>query len=254
MSTTIGESYVETQVPATARWLQATYPVRDQFWRAAWFALKIWHRRRSRALADKVVETLDRDSFDAIFRKHGAYFCPQPYSKYLNARHWLFDAATRFYRFGLHRLPPGKSFLDIGCGTGYFLVTCRSFGHQVKGLDVDSWPIFNDLIRLFGIERYEHRISPTEYLPKFSCRFDVITAFMTGFNNLPSGMPWNERQWVPFLREVRRILSDDGIVIIKFNSNKRTREFYPRGARAAIEAMPEFRARFRRDILRLDAV
>jgi SAM-dependent methyltransferase len=253
MSTTSSGSHCTTPIAASPKWIQATYPLRDQYWRAAWFVKKLWYRRQSRALANEVLETLDRDSFDRIFRKYGAYFSSKPYSKYLNARHWLFDSATRFHRFGLHRLGPGKRFLDLGCGAGYFLVTCRHRGHYVQGIDVDSWPLFNDLIELFSIERHEHRITPSQSLPSFSFRFNVITAFMTAFNNLPSGMPWSEVEWVPFLRNIRQLLTDDGIVIMKFNANKRTREFYPRSARAAIESMPEFRARFRRDILQLDA-
>ena len=223
-------------------------------WRATEFVKKRLHRKRSVALSNAVIRTLDQAAFDSIYRKYATYFTQTPYTKYLNARYWLLDAAHRFYRYGLHHLPPGRRFLDIGSGAGYFLAVCRQSGHQVLGLDTSAWPIFNDMIAYFGIDRLEHRIEPGRPLPSFGHRFDVVTAFMTGFNKRADGMPWDEHEWVPFLSDLRQHVTDGGTVAIKFNLNKRTGAYYPKSVRSAIQAMPRFEARFRRDKLQLFAI
>jgi len=237
------------------RWVEGLgSPVQEQLCRAFAFARKRWNRTRSRALSEGVIHTLDHDAFDSIFRKYAAYFRPTPYSKYLNVRHWLFDSAERYYLHKLDRLPAGRKFLDIGSGGGFFLVVCRHLGHQVQGLDIGTWPIFNDLIEFFGIDRIEHRIKPGVQLPNFGQRFDVVTAFMTGFDKTADGMPWDEEQWIPFLTDLRQYVVDGGIVIIKFIACKKTGEYYGTSARLAIKQMPQFNARFCRDSVRLVAI
>lgn len=233
---------------------RAIYPLQDQLCRVASYVTRRWNRTRSRALSKLILQSLDHEAFDSIYRKYAAYFRPTPYSKYLNVRHWIIDSAQRFYLHKFDRLPPGRKFLDLGSGGGFFLVVCRHFGHQVQGLDIDAWPIFNDLIEFFGIKRIEHRIEPGVPLPDFSQRFDVVTAFMTGFDKTAAGIAWDENQWIPFLTDLRQYVVDGGIVVIKFIKSKKTGEYYGQAARWAIQNMPQFEARFCRDVVRLVAV
>ncbi len=228
-------------------------PVRDQLRRVSDLARKRAFRKRSQALSRTIVESIDQDAFDVIFRKHGSYFNRAPYTKYLDAKYWLTESANRFFRFGFHKLPPGRRFLDIGSGGGYFLAVCRQMAPEVTGLDTTDWPLFNDLIDYFGIDRTIHRIEPGVPLPEFQRPFDVVTAFMTGFNKRRDGQPWDENEWVPFLADLRRHIRPGGQFVIKFNANKVTGGYYPRSARAAIERMPEYRSVFHRDTARLFA-
>jgi hypothetical protein len=55
------------------------------------------------------------------------------------------------------------------------------------------------------------------------------------------------------LDNLHEYLEQEGIVVIKFNANKKTGKFYPSSARSAIQRMPQYRAQFRRDSVRLTA-
>jgi SAM-dependent methyltransferase len=251
---TIERRPVAGSIKAPRKLLRSAYPLLDQYWRAADFVRKKSFDRRSEVVASSIIESMDKDAFDEIYRKHSAYFKRQPYSKYLNARFWLSESANRYFRFAFHELPPGRKFLDIGSGGGYFLAVCRQMGHSVTGLDTKDWPLFDDLIDYFGIDRTIHRIEPGVPLPRFEQTFDVVTAFMTGFNKRTDGFPWNENEWVPFLRDLRQYIAAGGRFVIKFNANKKTGEFYPKTARSAIERMPEYESSFHRDTAQLLAV
>lgn len=243
------ERGVSHRSPATS----VVYPILDMYWRIVDFLQKQAYGARSRILCQRVIDEMDKDAFDEIFRKHSSYFRRAPYSKYLDARHWLIESASRYFRFGFHKLPAGQRVLDIGSGGGYFLAVCRHMGHEVCGLDTRDWPLFDDLIAYFEIPRTVHRIEPGIPLPKFERKFDLVTAFMTGFNKRADGLPWDEHEWVPFLLDLRQYIEDGGQLVIKFNANKKTGSFYPSSARLAIEGIREYEASFHRDSARLRA-
>jgi SAM-dependent methyltransferase len=225
----------------------------DSYWRLADFLRKQVFRKRSNDVCERLVDEMDKDGFDEIFRKHSAYFRRSPYSKYLDARRWLVESASRYFRYGFHKLPAGQNVLDIGSGGGYFLAVCRHMGHEVCGLDTRDWPLFDDLIAYFDIPRAEHRIEAGVPLPRFERKFDLVTAFMTGFNKRADGSPWDESEWIPFLLDLRQYMADGGQLVIKFNLNKITGNYYPRSARSAIESIPEFESSFHRDSAKLRA-
>jgi hypothetical protein len=91
-------------------------------------------------------------------------------------------------------------------------------------------------------------------LPDFDKQVDVITAFMTCFNTFEDGRPWGAREWLFFLEDLRPRLREHGRVIIRFNLNPATAEFYPQELPSAVRSLPRYRARFFLHYLFLSAV
>jgi len=232
---------------------ELAYPITDQVTRAAILLRRRRNARRCEQTAEEIMATWDQARFDDLYRKHWNYFQRTHDSKFLDARHWVRDSVDRYYLYGLDTLAPGCRVLDIGCGAGYFLAVARHFGHHVVGLDVPDNDIFNDVIDYFGIDRFEHRIESGVPLPELGQQFDVATAFMTSFNKLPGGNPWDAPDWLFFLNDLRQYLVDGGMVVIKFNVNHRIRRYYPPTAKRAMLAMAAYHVRFFRDSIRLIA-
>ncbi len=144
--------------------------------------------------------------------------------------------------------------LDLGAGTGYFLLVCRHMGHEVLGLDLDAEPLYNECFDFFNLPRQIHRIEPMKPLADLPDRFDLVTAFMTTFHWYEDETPWPAEPWRYFLEDLRPRLSDRGRLVIKFNLNPRTGEFYSAEVRRTIKQCRLFRAKFSMDYAFLDVV
>jgi len=96
--------------------------------------------------------------------------------------------------------PQGK-FIDIGCATGVFLDMAQKEGYSVVGVDVSEFAC-QYAHELFGITTLNGKLEDLHLEDK---SFDIITM-------------WDVIEHVPdpheFLREVHRILKDDGIIFI----------------------------------------
>ena len=147
------------------------------------------------------------------------------YVKYANVEHWLEINVPRVQELKLDSLPP-KQILDLGCGAGFFLFLAKQFGHHGLGLDVADYPLSNELIDLFGVERVTWRIRAFEPLPDFGRRFELITAFSAAFNrNADETRGWTVDEWQFFLSDVDRHLETGGRVLLEINSGKDKRYF-----------------------------
>src|SRR3954471_18369574 len=105
------------------------------------------------------------------------------YAKYADVRRWLRLNIVRAQDLKLHRCGP-TSVLDLGCGGGFFLYVCQHLGHRCLGLDIDVFPLFTQLLDLFGVERRVWTIRRFEPLPDLGRKFDLITAFSIDFNRI----------------------------------------------------------------------
>lgn len=165
-------------------------------------------------------------------------------SKYTDLEQWLRVAVERWYGFGFHRLPPRSRLLDIGCGSGFFLLTARQFGHDAVGLDLDLDPLYNAQIEFFDLERVNHLITPADPLPPFEEPFDAVTAFMACFHwDIPSDVPWTPSEWAQFLPALRNVVADDGRVLLWLNHNRVTGSYLTDEVLATVQADPAFRVR-----------
>ena len=99
-----------------------------------------------------------------------------------------------------HLIRPGR-LLDVGCGYGYFLHTCRQRGWQVAGVELGG--VACARAREAGLEVFHGTLSQARY-PDQS--FDVVT-FWNVFDHLAE--PLAEA------REVRRLLRPGGLVCIR---------------------------------------
>jgi hypothetical protein len=117
-------------------------------------------------------------------------------------------------------------------------------GHEVLGLDIDDEPIYRDSFDFFGLQRIIHRIEPMHPLPSLPDRLDLITAYLTCFNHHADGSAWNADEWRFFLNDLRSRLSDTGRVIIRFNLNHRTGEFYSGEVARMVRGLSVFQAKF----------
>jgi SAM-dependent methyltransferase len=149
------------------------------------------------------------------------------YAKYADVEHWLAINLPRVRELKLEHATP-KQVLDLGCGAGFFLFLAKQFGHGCIGLDVGDYPLSNELIELFGVDRLTWRIRAFEPLPDLGRSFDLITAFSAAFNrNADETRGWTLDEWEYFLNDLHRHLNAGGQVLLEINSGKDGRYFLP---------------------------
>ena len=149
---------------------------------------------------------------------------PVQIAKYANIEHYMKLNIERVQDLGLHRLPP-QDVLDLGCGGGFFLYICQQFGHRCLGLDLEWFPVFTDLLNLFGIERKTWEIRAFEPLPELGRKFDWITAFSTGFNRVKK-KPWRVPEWEFFLDDLQKYLQPTGKIFFALNPEGKGGRYY----------------------------
>ena len=104
------------------------------------------------------------------------------------------------YLFDINKHLSKRKLLDIGCATGELMKVFNTFGYECQGIDICD-PLIK-IARKCGLNAKATTIEKEKYPDK---TFDVITIL--------SVLQYIEDK-VSFLNEVRRILKDDGIVLI----------------------------------------
>jgi SAM-dependent methyltransferase len=182
--------------------------------------VKLFKRGHIQPFLDKI----DVERLREIQRRYAG--SNERYAKYADVEHWLKINLPRVRALKLDRSPP-KQILDLGCGAGFFLFLVKQFGHSSLGLDVRDFPLSNELIELFGVERMAWRIQAFQPLPNFGRKFDLITAFSAAFNRSPDeSRGWNTKEWVFFLDDLGQHLRPGGEILLEINSGKDKR-YYP---------------------------
>jgi SAM-dependent methyltransferase len=146
------------------------------------------------------------------------------YAKYADVKRWLRLNIVRAQDLKLHRSPP-KAVLDLGCGGGFFLFVLQHLGHTCLGLDIDEFPLFTQLLDLFGVERRVWAIRPFEPLPDLGRKFDLITAFSIDFNRIKRDWWWGPAEWAFFLDDLKRHLNPGGSIFLGLNPGH-NKEYY----------------------------
>jgi SAM-dependent methyltransferase len=145
--------------------------------------------------------------------------------KYLDTDYWLRVNILRAARIGLHRSPALK-ILDLGCGSGLFLLVCRHLGHQVWGADQPAQAMRDCEKLVYGsfisslhiemmplhIERFKHIELPAQY--------DLITAFLICFNRCNKADEWGAKEWEYFVHDACKNLHDEGRLVLSLNANR----------------------------------
>lgn len=174
---------------------------------------------RRRALGPETLEgalahagrVLDAESLKALAAAH-----PKGSErKYLAIEPWFTKKWGAIELLGLDR-GPKRRILDLGTGPAHFPFLCRYLGHECLALDMPGIPLYDDLCRLIGVEKLDHRIEPRRPLPRFEQPFDLVTAFMIGFNTRADGTLFDLDDWSYFLHDVRdRLLVPGGRLCLK---------------------------------------
>ena len=168
---------------------------------------------------------IDTDRLREIQQRHGG--SSARYAKYADVEHWLSINFPRVQELKLDCSPP-KQVLDLGCGAGFFLFLVKQAGHSCVGLDVGDYPLSNELIEFFGVDRLTWRIRAFEPLPDFGRQFDLITAFSAAFNrNADETRGWTADEWEFFLNDISQHLKPGGRILLEINSGKDGRYFLP---------------------------
>ncbi|MDQ3275315.1 MAG: class I SAM-dependent methyltransferase [Actinomycetota bacterium] len=221
-----------------------TTTISSFFLRALSRGRRILYRAKVERVGAEILRCIDHAGFDREFKNDPEQqaLAGLGSSKYIDLAPWIRENVDRYFRYGLHRTKPGARVLDLGCGSGFFLLVCRHFGLQPLGLDTDLDPLYTRQINFFGLERVEHRIVPGDYLPVFERRFDLVTAFMIGFNQFPGGATWDTETWLEFLDELGSTLETGGRALLWFN--RYNDEYYPPDLPGAVARIDRYRARF----------
>ena len=139
------------------------------------------------------------------------------YAKYANIDHWLRVNRERVQDLKLHRCAPQRV-LDLGCGAGFFLFILKRLGHFVLGLDTDKFPLFGELLDVFGVPRVAWKIKAFEPLPNLGQSFDWITGFSVSFNRDPATQrPWGPAEWDFLLHDLQSKLAPAGKIYFGLN-------------------------------------
>jgi SAM-dependent methyltransferase len=200
------------------------------------YAISPRARFEARAARD-VVASIATDEF---LRRRRAWLEDRTLAgrKYLDLRPRVRLAVSRAVEHGLDRSPP-RRILDLGCGTGYFLMVARQWGHDVLGLDIDHHEIFNEVTRMAGVPRVVHRIVPFEPLPDLGESFDLITAYMVKFNHRSRDNHWGTAEWDYFLKDCRSRLRPGGTMLLRLNRGKHSEHsFISQGTREQLCRLP----------------
>lgn len=135
--------------------------------------------------------------------------------KYLDARKWLARKLDAALLLGLEQGPP-LDILDLGTGPGHFPFVAQHFGHRVIALDLPGIPLYDALCGWLGVEKHDVCVEARRPLPDFGRRFDLVTAFMLGFNTKADGTLFDLSDWAWFLDDVRdRQLKPGGRLLLK---------------------------------------
>jgi len=181
--------------------------------------MKFFRRDQIEPFLDKI----DNQRLREIQRRYAG--STDRYAKYADVEHWLKINLPRVQELELDRSEP-KKILDLGCGAGFFLFLAKQFGHKCLGLDVGDFPLSNELIELFGLERVTWKVRALQPLPDFGRKFDLITGFSAAFNRSEDeSRGWNPDEWKFFLDDLDRRLEPGGEILLEINSGKDKRYF-----------------------------
>lgn len=145
-------------------------------------------------VANVIVNSIDRKRFTEIAARYGSAVTPERREKYLDLERWIAVSIERVQRAGLDS-GPARRVLDLGCGCGYFLYTCKLLGHEVLGVDVpERQSMYTEVRELLGVPWIPHVIRAFDPLPDLG-KVDVLAAHMVTFNGHRTPSVWGRREW-----------------------------------------------------------
>ena len=146
----------------------------------------------------QVKDMYSKNYFDGV---HGNFFgdCKKGYESRIKESKKLQNFLHVLKK--IKEIKPQGKFMDIGCATGVFLDMAQKEGYDAKGVDISEFAC-KYTYENFGIKTLQGKLEDLHLEDK---SFDIITM-------------WDVIEHVPdphaFLKEVHRILKDDGIIFV----------------------------------------
>jgi SAM-dependent methyltransferase len=173
---------------------------------------RIWWRIISKRYGEIIARTYEINQLHELVKDN------EGYGKYRNFSRYFYINFRRVFELGLHK-SNSLNVLDIGCGGGFFLYIVRMFGHKPHGIDLDSYELFNRMIKYFNIPRLNHKILPQQPIPALGQQFDLITAYAICFHKMKTGS-WNKEDWDYFLNDIgNNFIKKGGRLHLFFNDH-----------------------------------
>jgi len=152
----------------------------------------------------------------------GSYYASEEYISHSDTKkgivNRLYHIARKImlgkkYRL-IKKISSGKTILDIGCGTGYFLNDMKDKGFQTLGIEI------NEQARDFGKQHFGLNILPPEKLlsGKINQKFNVITLWHVLEHLYQPGL---------YLQRISELLDSKGVLILALpNPDSFDAQFY----------------------------
>ncbi|MEO8826193.1 MAG: hypothetical protein ABI443_10160 [Chthoniobacterales bacterium] len=186
---------------------------------------RAWSRMLHPLPPDRFLKEVDTEELRRVQDAYGIPGEAVRWPKYTDTPYHLNINIRRAQDLGLDRKPPMR-ILDIGSGAGYFLFVARVLGHSSMGMDLEEPKLYEDMFRLFGLQRVIHRVEKFQPLPHMGGKFDLITSFAIVFNNHSKPDRWGVEEWKYLLDDATGQLNTGGRIFIQLNPTPRTSIYY----------------------------
>ena len=110
----------------------------------------------------------------------------------------------------LQNLPPRQRILEVGCGTGRFMVKCLQAGHEVHGLDPSPWMLEECSKKTSNFKQARYFLAEGYKLPFRDNQFSFVYS-IRALNHVSS-----EPYALDMIREMIRVCGNGGIILLEF--------------------------------------
>ena len=110
----------------------------------------------------------------------------------------------------LHVLPPRQRILEVGCGTGRFMVKCLEAGHEVHGLDLSPQMLEECVKKTSNFKQSNYCLAEGSKLPFKDSQFDFVYSIRT-LNQVSS-----RTYALDTIREMIRVCGNNGTILVEF--------------------------------------
>lgn len=141
-----------------------------------------------------------------------AKFCDDPLR-------WYRIAIRRYNTLSYNKQQWPRKILDIGCGFGYFVLTCKDAGEHATGIDVPD-PFIRRATQILDAPCEVHTVTAFVPLPPEYCDLDLVTSFGVMFRHGPpseSGTYWTWPEYAFLASDICSRLRPEGRWIVRPN-------------------------------------
>jgi len=180
---------------------------------------------RTRTNLQRVLDAIDAAKRKAFLARHADQLGDLETVaglKYADFAYWAHYSVLYAQWLNLDRSPP-LDILDIGMGSGNFVMVANSMGHRAIGTDVDN-PWYAELCELVGSKRIVAPVTREDPYKPIDQRFDLITMMMPAFHRKRvkgQRQYWSVEDWrILLLGLVENLLKPGGAIFILMTLDK----------------------------------